>query len=153
MSTSLWPRLSFQSRAQFRSEGGTMASVSFTSFPISHHCKFDSQPFRVLFLRRFWFLLLPLRVLAGVACHSTPVPTPCSVLCGMGSGTRGFCSGKCGCICLSPGRARVSVNVRVQTWTWPVHTRWTTVFWRWWLMGFPCIREHRWLWTPHSCQS
>ena len=52
VSTSFWPRLTLQSRALFRSQGGPMASMPFTSFPISHHCRFDSQPFRVLLLRR-----------------------------------------------------------------------------------------------------
>ena len=57
VSSSLWPRLTLQSRALFRSQGGPMASLPFTSFPVAHHCRFDSQPFRLLLLRRLWLPL------------------------------------------------------------------------------------------------
>ena len=52
VSDSLWPRLTPQRRALFRSQGGPMTSVPYTCFPIAPHCRFDPQPFRVLLLRR-----------------------------------------------------------------------------------------------------
>ena len=57
VSSSLWPRLTLQSRALFRSQGGPFASLPFTSFPGAASGS----------------LFPPLYVPAGVACHSTLV--------------------------------------------------------------------------------
>ena len=56
-----WPILSEPEQAQMRSQSGPMSSEPFTSFPTSREARFDSQPFRVLLLRRLR-LHLPLNV-------------------------------------------------------------------------------------------
>ena len=68
--TSLWPRLTHQSRALFRSQGGPLGSVPFTSFPVAHHSRFDSQRFRMLLLRRLW---LPLPSAARICWRGLPL--------------------------------------------------------------------------------
>ena len=47
-----WPILSELEQAQMRSQSGPMSSEPFTSFPTSREARFNSQPFRVLLLRR-----------------------------------------------------------------------------------------------------
>ena len=114
VSTSLWPRLTLQSRALFRSQGGPMASVPFTSFPISHHSRFDSHPFRVLLLRLLW---LPLPSTARTCLCGLPLDScghhraACSVAGVLGR--RGFAVESAAARVCRAG-ARVSVNVRVQ---------------------------------------
>ena len=53
----LWPRLSPDQRALVRSQSGPLASVPFTALPVHRVSKMDSEPYRVLLLRR---LCLPL---------------------------------------------------------------------------------------------
>ena len=55
-----------------RSQSGPLSSVSFTAMPIHRVSKLDSEPFRVLLLRR---LRLPLPFTAGVTVHSTLLAT------------------------------------------------------------------------------
>ena len=107
-----------------------MASLLFTSFPVAHHCRFDSQPFRLLLLGRFW---LPLRSIAQLPVWLAirqRVP---------GSGfwdavQHGFA-------------VRVSVNVRVQDMDLArpdaFDNRRLEI-----VRGSPFFREHSWLWTP-----
>ena len=53
----VWPQLSPNERALVRSQSGPLSSVPFTAMPIHRLSKLDSEPFRVLLLRR---LRLPL---------------------------------------------------------------------------------------------
>ena len=55
--TMFWPRLSPDRRALVRSQSGPLASVPFTALPVHRVSKMDSEPYRVLLLRR---LRLPL---------------------------------------------------------------------------------------------
>ena len=57
ISDALWPTLSAQERVLMRSQCGPLSSVAFTAFPTSRLTRFDSQPFRVLLLRRLHFPL------------------------------------------------------------------------------------------------
>ena len=57
--TAVWPRLSDNSRASLRSQGGPLAGLPFSCCPSSFHTRFTLQVFRVLLLRRLW-LPLPL---------------------------------------------------------------------------------------------
>ena len=107
VSTSLWPRFTLQSRALFRSQGGPMASVPFTCLSISHHCRFDSQPFRVLLLRRFW---LPLPSTARTCRCGLPLD-PCGhhrAACSVAGvlGRRGFAVESAAARVLSRGRGQ-----------------------------------------------
>ena len=53
----VWPQLSPNERALVKSQSGPLSSVPFTAMPIHRGSKLDSEPFRVLLLRR---LRLPL---------------------------------------------------------------------------------------------
>ena len=55
----VWPLLSSSQRASVRSQSGPLASVPFTSFPTCRVTRMESEPFRVLLLRR---LRMPLPV-------------------------------------------------------------------------------------------
>ena len=84
-----------------------MASVPFTSLPISHHCRFDSQPFRVLLpsTARTCRCGLPL----DPCGHHRAAFSVAGVL-----GRRGFAVESAAArVCREAG-ARVSLNVRVQ---------------------------------------
>ena len=128
VSSSLWPRLTLQSRVLFRSQGGPMArpitagsihsrSVCFfcACLPVWPATRF-SCPWR-----GFWdvggsrWRVQPhgFAVRQGAECRSTSV---------------------------------------CRTWIWPIQTRLTTAVWRLWLMGSPCFKEHSWPCTPRSCQ-
>ena len=83
--------------------------MPFTSFPISHHCRFDSQPFHVLLLRRLW---LPLPSTARTCLCGLPLD-PCGhhrAACSV-AGVLGRLVRRTG---LSRGRGQMSLNVRVQ---------------------------------------
>ena len=99
LSGDLWPRLSLPSRALLRSQGGPLAGLPFTCFPIAAHSRFDAQPVRVL-------------LFSSVACGS-PLPSsarncrcglpldsqwppPRSLCSGRGSGSQGLRSRECG---------------------------------------------------------
>ena len=57
----LWPRLSPDQCALVRSQSGPLASVPLTALPVHRVSKMDSEPYRVLLLRRLR-LLLPFTV-------------------------------------------------------------------------------------------
>ena len=102
MSDSLWPRLTPQRKALFRSQGGPMASVPYTCFPIDPHSRFDPQPFRVL-------LWLPLHGHHRAACAAVGV-----------LGRRGFAVESVvkqgpGCIAVCPAGSRHHARVSPQT--------------------------------------
>ena len=61
LSRDVWPGLLEHERAMFLSQQGPMASVPLISFPTDRVSRFDSQPFRILLLRRLQ-LPLPLNV-------------------------------------------------------------------------------------------
>ena len=72
VSTSLLPRLTLQSRTLFRSQGGPLASVPFTSFPVPPQpVRFSDIPCASSTPPLAPSPLVP----AGVACHSTLVAT------------------------------------------------------------------------------
>ena len=48
----VWPQLSPDERALVRSQSGPLSSVPFTAMPVHRVSKLDSEPFRVLLLRR-----------------------------------------------------------------------------------------------------
>ena len=75
LSGALWPGLSLPSRALLRSQRGPLGGLPFTCFPTAAHSRFDTQPFRVLLLRRLWLPLPSSFATAGVASHSIPVAT------------------------------------------------------------------------------
>ena len=89
VSNSLWPRLTPQRKALFRSQGGPMASVHL--LPDN-----STQQVRPSAFRHLW--LPPSR-----NCTQLPVwpatrflwPPPSSLCCSRGAGSPGFCSGKC----------------------------------------------------------
>ena len=115
MSDSLWPRLTPQRRALFRSQGGPMASVPYTSFPIAPHSRFDPQPFRVLLLRRLWLPLPPTarNCRCGLPLDSCGHHRASCAAAGV-LGRWGFAVESAAArICREAG-ARVSVDVRVQ---------------------------------------
>ena len=107
----LWPRL----RALFRSQGGPLASVPCTCFPIAPHCRFDPQPFRVLLLRRLW---LPLpstsrNCQCGLPLDSRGHHRAACAVAGV-LGRRGFTLESAAArVCREAG-ARVSLDVRVK---------------------------------------
>ena len=111
----LWPRLSPQSRALFRSQGGPLVSVPYTCFPIAPHCRFDPQPFRVLLLRRLW---LPLpstsrNCRCGLPLDSRGHHRAACAVAGV-LGQRGFTLESAAArVCREAG-AKVSLDVRVQ---------------------------------------
>ena len=115
MSDSLWPRLTPQRKALFRSQGGPMASVPYTCFPIAPHSRFDPQPFRVLLLRRLWLPLLPTARncrcgLPQDSCgHHRAACAAAGVL-----GHRGFAVESAAARICREAAARVSLDVRVQ---------------------------------------
>ena len=59
--TTLWPCLSPTEQAQVRSQSGPLASVPLTALPVHRISRMDSEPFRVVLLRRLR-LPLPLSV-------------------------------------------------------------------------------------------
>ena len=54
LARSVWPTLAQPEQALLRSQQGPMAGLPFTSLPLSAETTFQSQEFRVLFLRRLW---------------------------------------------------------------------------------------------------
>ena len=54
LARSIWPTLAHPEQALLRSQQGPMAGLPFTSSPLSAETTFQSQEFRVLFLRRLW---------------------------------------------------------------------------------------------------
>ena len=64
-SEELWPALSGQERALIRSQTGPLSAMPFIALPTNRFSRFDSQPFRVLLLRR---LHLPLSHYHRSAC-------------------------------------------------------------------------------------
>ena len=115
VSDSLWPRLTPQRKALFRSQGGPMASVPYTCFPIAPHSRFDPQPFRVLLLRRLWLPLPPTarNCRCGLPLDSCGHHRAACAAAGV-LGRRGFAVESAAArICREAG-ARVSLDVRVQ---------------------------------------
>ena len=115
VSDSLWPRLTPQRKALFRSQGGPMASVPYTCFPIAPHSRFDPQPFMVLLLRRLWLPLLPTArsCRCGLPLDSCGHHRAACAAAGV-LGRRGFAVESAAArICREAG-ARVSLDVRVQ---------------------------------------
>ena len=54
LARSIWPTLAHPEQALLRSQQGPMAGLPFTSLPLCAETTFQSQEFRVLFLRRLW---------------------------------------------------------------------------------------------------
>ena len=127
-----------------------LSSVAFTAFPTSRLTRFDSQPFRVLLLRR---LHLPL-TLSARACrcgrpldafgHHRSACATSGVL-----GRRGFpLESAAARVCREAG-ARVRTNVWSGTWTSCLTTGSTTGGWRLSPMASPCMGERSWPSIPH----
>ena len=72
-SNTVWPSLGDSERALGLSQCGPLASVRFVCFPIDRTRRFDSQPFRLLLLRRLRLPLPCVSAVAGVAVLSTPL--------------------------------------------------------------------------------
>ena len=110
----LWPRLTPQRKVLFRSQGGPMASVPCTCFPIAPHSRFNPQPFRVLLLRRLWLPLLPTarNCRCGLPLDSCGHHRAACAAAGV-QGRRGFAAEAAARNCREAG-ARVSLDVRVQ---------------------------------------
>ena len=111
----VWPLLTAGERASVRSQSGPLASVPFTSFPVCRVTRVDSQPFRVLLLRRLR-LPLPLSVHSCSCGRQLDVLGHHRAACGRAGvlGRRGFAvESALEQICREAG-ARVSTNVMVR---------------------------------------
>ena len=103
-----------------------MASLPFTGFPVAHHCRFDSQPFRLLLLRRLW---LPLPSTVRSCRCGLPLDsrghhrTACSMV-GVAMRRRGFAVEIATVTGVPGGMDLARPDVRCdRTWIWPVWTR------------------------------
>ena len=111
-----------------RSHGELMASVPSTSFPVAHHGRFDSQPFRALLLRRLWrhFPSTARTCRCGLPLNSRDHHRAASSAAG-GTGTSGASQRRVrphGFVARQVPRGSVR-----RAWTWPVRTRWTNAVW------------------------
>ena len=91
VSDSLWPRLTPQRNALFRSQGGPMASVPYTCFPIASTQQVRPSAFQSV---------APPSSLAARNCRcGLPLDScgrpPSSLCCSRGAGSPALCSGKC----------------------------------------------------------
>ena len=87
----VWPQLSPDERALVRSQSGPLSSVPFTAMPVHRVSKLDSEPFRVLLLRRLR-LPLPFTVCTCQCCRPLDAFDHHRAACSTGGllGRRGF---------------------------------------------------------------
>ena len=111
----VWPGLARSEQALLRSQSGPLVSVPFTSMPVNRVSRVDSQPFRVLLLRRLR-LPLPISVRScrcgrpfDVFGHHRAACATAGVL-----GRRGFAVESAVAQICREGGARVSTNVMVR---------------------------------------
>ena len=111
----VWPQLSPNERALVRSQSGPLSSVPFTAMPIHRVSKLDSEPFRVLLLRR---LRLPLPFTVCTCRCGRPLDAfgHHRAACSTGGllGRRGFAAESAIAQIFREGGARVSTNVMVR---------------------------------------
>ena len=111
----LWPRLSPDQRALVRSQSGPLASVPFTALPVHRVSKMDSEPYRVLLLRR---LRLPLPFTVCTCRCGRPLDAfghhraACSTVGVLGR--RGFAAENAIAQICREGGARVSTNIMLR---------------------------------------
>ena len=115
LETSVRPRLTLAEQTLFRSQGGPMSDVPFTSFPTSLFSRFDSSVFWVLLQRRLWLPFPPsthkcrCARLLDVRGHHRAACAVVGVL-----GRRGFPVESAAARVFREAGARVSTNVMVR---------------------------------------
>ena len=148
-----WPILSEPEQAQMRSQSGPVSFEPFTSFPTSREARFDSQPFRVLLLRRLR-LHLPVNVrrcrcgrLLDPFGHHRSACATAGVL-----GKRGFALEFAAARMCREAGGKVMTNVLVRELDLSsFDNRLEAVAWKWLLTVLKRSVAHSWQLTPLSC--